>query len=249
MTVAAILSIIIMIGAGLWRLQNPANMPIAALDNAAVENEVEDALAEAAEPTAESEVPDSLTDFGNQILANLVVPYAQLQETGTYNAASQDAIVNSALDAMKIELSHKTYSSADVKTTNDTSYDRMMRYRSDLQISLAPMQTIGQPEFEIFAQYVDTKDKAYLIKLSNAAVQYRAATAATAKVLTPIDAVPYQVAILNAMEQFASALDQLVKHADDPFASVAALRSYNQAESDVFTSFNAMTTYYKSKQP
>ncbi len=39
------------------------------------------------------------------------------------------------------------------------------------------------------------------------------------------------------------------KHADDPFASVALLRSYNEAEADILTSFNALTTYYKSKSP
>ena len=51
------------------------------------------------------------------------------------------------------------------------------------------------------------------------------------------------------MEEFAATLDALVAHADDPFASVALLRGYNKAESDMLTSFNALTIYYKSKTP
>ncbi len=51
------------------------------------------------------------------------------------------------------------------------------------------------------------------------------------------------------MEEFAATLDQLAAHADDPFASVALLRGYNQAETDMLTSFNSLASYFKSKQP
>ena len=124
----------------------------------------------------------------------------------------------------------------------------MLQYRSDLRTAFAPLLKNTTPEYEIFAQYADTKDVSYLTKLKSIALDYRTAASSTALVVVPRDAVSYHVAILNAMEEFAATLDALATHANDPFASVALLRSYDQAESDMLTSFNALTTYYKSKQ-
>ena len=57
------------------------------------------------------------------------------------------------------------------------------------------------------------------------------------------------IAILNAMQEFAATLDALAAHADDPLASVALLRTYNESESAVLYSFNDLGTYYRSKTP
>jgi len=105
-----------------------------------------------------------------------------------------------------------------------------------------------QPEYEIFAYYVSTKDKKNLEKLRAAAQNYRAAAGATAHVVPPKDALNEHLGILNSTEEFAATLDVLVANADDPFASVAALRTYNQAEADVLDSFSALAKYYREKK-
>ena len=123
----------------------------------------------------------------------------------------------------------------------------MMKYRSDLQVSLAPLLKNSLPELTIFGMYTSTKDTKYLTQLKTIAQNYRDAAVATSKVVVPADAIPYQIDILNAMQEFGATLDQLTAHVDDPITTAALLRSYNQAEQDMFNSFNSLTTYYASK--
>jgi hypothetical protein len=258
LTLSAALSVLVLVGAAAAKVAAP---PIVAQNTASVSESQT-----AADPTDNSAdvlgigdttdntnvqnapVPDEFSDFGNQVLANLVTPYAQLSASGGFTPQAGADIASKAAADVKMNPTYSMHSSSELTTDPDTSAARLILYRSDLQKSLAPLQENTLAEFELFGYYVQTKDKSYLSKLSTAAVHYRAAAAATTHVTVPADAVPYHLAIENALEEFATALDTLVQNADDPFGSVAALRSYNQAESDMFSSFNALTTYYKSKQ-
>jgi hypothetical protein len=125
----------------------------------------------------------------------------------------------------------------------------MLRYRDDLRTALAPLLKNTGSELEIYGKYIETSDPSYLEQLSAAAVNYRAAADNAAAVTVPNDAVNYHKDILNAMEEFAATLDQMAAHATDPLASAALLRTYNQAESDMYTSFNSLSLYYSQKTP
>ena len=74
------------------------------------------------------------------------------------------------------------------------------------------------------------------------------ASSATARVAVPRDALSFHLAILNALEQFAAALNTLAANADDPLAAVVVLRAFNQAETNVLTSFASLAKYYREKQ-
>lgn len=192
---------------------------------------------------------DPLTSIGPAVMAHIESAYEQLQQAGVYSTSTAELVGQNLAPYVAAGVQYNAFTATDLKTDSDTSYARMLRYRDDLRTSLAPLLKNTQPEYEIFAYYVDTRDASYLRKLQGVAEDYRAAAAATAKVVVPKDAVSYHVAILNAMEQFAATLDALASHADDPFASVALLRGYNRAESDMLYSFNSLTTYYKTKRP
>lgn len=199
--------------------------------------------------TSEAVQTDPISSIGSIVLDQLTGAYQQLQLSGTYSTSTARQVGESLAPYVTADVSHPTFSASDLKTDSATSYTRMMQYRSDLRASLSPLLKNTQPEYEIFAYYVNTKDASYLKKLQSVAASYRAAATSTAQVVVPADAVKYHVAILNAMEQFGATLDAMAAHADDPFASVALLRTYNKSEADMFTSFNALTTYYKSKTP
>jgi hypothetical protein len=192
---------------------------------------------------------DLISDIGPAVMDSLENSYAQMQAQGTYTTAAGEAAAQDLAPLVDAQVSYQTYSAADIKTDPDTSYDRMLTYRERLRIALAPLLKNTEPEYEIFAYYVQTKDPTYLAKLSAVAQNYRDAASSSAQVVVPQDAVSYQVAILNAMEEFAATLDAMAAHADDPFASVALLRTYDQAQNDMLTSFNNLATYYKSKTP
>lgn len=192
---------------------------------------------------------DPLSSIGAIIVDQLQGAYQQMQLSGTYSTTSAQRAAESLAPYVVADVSYPTFSAGDLKTDTTTSYARMLQYRSDLRVSLSPLLKNTQPEYEIFAYYVNTKDASYLKKLQAVAENYYAAATSTAKVIVPADAVSYHIAILNAMEEFGATLSAMATHADDPFASVALLRTYNRAEADMFTSFNSLTTYYKSKTP
>lgn len=192
---------------------------------------------------------DVVSLIGPAVLNQLLETYVGMQEEGSYTAEGAQKAAEDFAAALKAPVEYLAYQTSDIRTDADTSYDRMLTYRSDLRESLAPLLQNTQPEYEVFALYVQTKDPVYLSQLQDIAKHYHDAQTATASVVVPRDAVPYHVAILNAMGKFAATLHSMSVHADDPFATVALLRSYNEAEADILTSFHALTSYYKSKTP
>ena len=198
-------------------------------------------------PDTSATTSDPISSIGDAVLNNLLGAYVDMQQSGTYTADEGKKVAESIAPAVRAPVAYIAYQTSDLKTDPDMSYQRMLTYRSDLRDALAPLLKNTQPEYEIFALYVSTKDPAYLAQLKSVAQNYRGAQVATARVVVPRDAVPYHIAIVNAMGEFASTLDALATHADDPFAVAALLRTYNEGEANILTSFNSLTTYYKSK--
>lgn len=187
--------------------------------------------------------------IGPVVTAEMVGVYASLQDQGSYTSADiQSASAHIAAN-MRATVPHKTYTLADIKTDADTSYARMLTYRGDLRIALAPLLENSGSELEIYGKYIETSDSTYLAQLSSASQNYTRAAQQSAALTVPKDAINYHKDILNAMEQFAATLDQMVAHAADPLASMALLRTYNQSESDMYYSFKALSAYYSQKTP
>ncbi len=254
--VTAALSVFVLVSAATWEIIQMVQEKNAATSYVAAKSTERSALSDNGgldtltirngnTDTASSNEKEST--LGVAILDGIVSKYVALQDQGLYTQEVGESVAKKMAETLKPRVEYHTYTPSDVTTDSDTSYDRMLQYRDDLRVSLAPLLKNTRPEFEIFAYYIDTKDEMYLTRLKEAAKYYRDAAGATARVVTPTDAVNQHVAILNAMEQFAATLDALVAHAADPFASVALLRTYNQAEADVLLSFKALTVYYKQK--
>lgn len=191
---------------------------------------------------------DAISSIGAVVMDRLAGQYAQMQQAGTYTEEAGAQIAQDLAPLMRAEVSYRRFTKADVKTSSDTSYAAMLAYRLALQSTLKPLFKNTTPEYEIFGNYVQTKDASYLKELTEVAKNYKDAAASTANVAAPADAVVQHLAILNAMQEFAATLEQLVAHAEDPFASVALLRSYDQAERNMFTSFSGLYSYNAKKQ-
>lgn len=205
-------------------------------------------LATTTDPSATSDT-DPIAMIGPVVVAQLAGQYAGLLDAGTYSPEKAEAAAGDIARNVRAAVPYKTYVAGDFKTDTDISYDRMLVYRSDLREALSPLLKNTESELEIFAKYIETSDPAHLEKLSIAAANYRAAASTAAALTIPRDAINYHRDILNAMEQFSATLDALVKNADDAFASVALLRTYNSAEERMFFSFDALGDYYGQKLP
>lgn len=245
--VTAGVSLAVLLGVAAWQIGGAFQERGEATSYVA-SSEGSDQSIDAAAATSTLYTDDGTTPLGSAVLDGLIGKYFSLQEQGLYTPEVGAKTAEKLAESLTAPLSYRTYAAADIETTADTSYARMLAYRNDLQMSLAPLLKNTEPEYEIFAYYVSTKDPKNLEKLRAAAQNYRAAASATARVVPPKDALPQHLAVLNALERFAVALETLAANADDPFAAVVVLRAYNQAETNVLTSFASLAKYYREKQ-
>ena len=130
----------------------------------------------------------------------------------------------------------------------DSSIDRVRSYRDDLQAALKPLSSIPSAEYVIYGHYVETSDPVYIQQLKDAAEAYRVSANNASRIVVPRDAINYHRDMLNSLRAFASVLDGLASHGDDPFASVALLRTYNEKEKGIFDAFDRMRAYYGKKE-
>lgn len=259
-SITAALSVIVLIGVLGWKIDQAfhngnsgANVAAgaAAADHSGIgadpssgpsSGEIGEGTTSASDPSSPSEITDSVADT----LAN---DYEIMQADGDYSTSSAAAVGSSLGSTLKADVTYKQYTASEIETSPDTSYAGMIAYRTALQTSFAPLLKNTTPELDMLTEYVETNDPTYLTELQQAADNYKLAATETANVVVPADAVSIQIGILDAMDEFAATLDQLVASANDPFTEATLLNTYMQAQSDMFTSFNNLYGYEKSKQP
>lgn len=196
-------------------------------------------------PPTQSE--NSIALLAENVESQIVQSYAALQHDGTFSNENASLLGQSLAKYVKADVQYRAINAEGISTDPDISVARMLKYRSDLGVLLKSIASSTQPEFEMFALYLDTHDPQYLDAMRASAKRYRAAAEASAKVVVPKDAIDVQMKLVNSFSLFASVLDSLADHADDPFASTALLKNYNAAESEVFTAFNSLARYFRSK--
>ncbi len=205
-------------------------------------------LATTSDPNATS-TGDPLALIGPALTGQLIGLYTGLVQSGNASSASLQSAGEDVAENVRAILTYRTYSQGDLTIVDDTSFDRMLVYRSDMRESLAPLLENKNAELELYGAYVETGDPKILEEMKAAAANYRLAASKSAKVPVPRDAAVQHVGILNAMQEFAAALDGLATHAEDPLTALALLRSYTEAETNMYTTFNTLSTYYATKQP
>ncbi len=194
-----------------------------------------------------SEDKDGISYIGDNVVGTLVGSYTTLSEAGTYTPEDGEQIASDIASSLRASVSYKTYTLSDLTTDTDTSHERMLTYRNDLRIALEPLLKNPGYELSLFANYIESRDTVYLEQLRQAAENYRAAVANAAAIAVPKDAATYHVGILNSLSEFGAVVERMTTHADDAFASAALLRTYNDSEASLVTSFNTLASYYKNK--
>lgn len=191
--------------------------------------------------------PRDLSQLGVNVANQIVETYVALKQAGEYTPEQGEEATRAIASSFQAQISYPRLGEKDLKTDDDTSYERMLAYRSDMQTALQPLLENKEPEIEIFGLYAETHDKSYLTKLGEVSARYKQAVENMKRVVVLKDAVSYHSAVANSLLHFSAALDQMIKYADDPIASLALVSTYNDAERDVLTSFNALARYQKMK--
>ena len=192
---------------------------------------------------------DHLSLIGPMIAGEMLGSYARIKDSGqSYTKEDLRSAAEKIAEHVKAVVAFDAFSNSDFATDDDSSTERVRVYRDDLQNAFKPLARIPSAEYVIYAHYVETSDPKYLTELKDAAEAYRVSANAAAKIVVPRDAINYHREILNSLRAFASVLDGLASHGDDPFASVALLRTYNEKEQVVYDAFDGMRAYYAKKQ-
>ncbi len=192
---------------------------------------------------------DPIALIGPQITAQLLGTYTSLVDSGTYSPEAGTQAAAAIASNMRALVPYTPHTKAELKTTEDTSYARVMTYRDDAQKALQPLLSNTRAEYEIYAAYIETGDAAELVELQRVAKNYADAADSMMKVTVPSDAVTMHLSIVNALGRFSENLKSMAQHVDDPLASAALLRTYNDSELAVVTSFDTFAKYAKSKMP
>lgn len=174
---------------------------------------------------SKSSAAQDVASIGPNVVGQMTAHYMAMQQGGTYTPESAAQVANDMAPNVKATVPHKMYTTSDIKTTPDTSYQRMLDYRGDMRTALAPLLKNSTPEISLYGLYAQTKSVEYLTKLQTIIKNYSDAADASVHVIVPQDALLNHIAALNAMQEFGSTLDSMVSNVDDPVTSVALLRS------------------------
>ncbi len=256
-TITATLSIVLLVGVVGFRVYSVLHPEVAEVPNEnrlSAEGIPDEWRAELAKlgivsdsPTTGSSTTDEISLIGPIIATQLLNSYEEIKAKGDYTQEDLRKAAEEIAVYMKADVTYKRYEAADFVTVADSSAERVRVYRDELQSILAPLSSIESAEYVIYARYEETKDPTYLVKLASAAEMYRTVAQAAADITVPRDAINPHTDLVNALQGFAAVLQGLSEHGDDPFASVALLRTYNEKEAGIYASFNGMRSYYGRK--
>lgn len=190
---------------------------------------------------------DSLQRLSESVAESLATSYYSLKEYDAYTPERGRQLGADIGVNIRAPSEYVLHGESELSIDPDTSRERVLVYRSDMREALAVLITSSLPEFELFALYIDSKDPRYLDEIRAATERYKSAEYATLGVAVPDDAALLHLRVVNALGSYGTVLDQLIRSADAPFATLAVLRTYNEAEREMLNAFDALATYYARK--
>jgi ABC-type antimicrobial peptide transport system permease subunit len=197
--------------------------------------------------TVLNEESGSAQTLADTIGNSLVGEYLYLKETDTYTPTAGERLGNNLAQKISFNTEFSPFIKDDMVIVNNTSKEAVESHRKALQKALDPFLDLTGAEVAIYAQFVAIGDRTALIELSKRALVYERAAKEILKIPAPVDVAETHLEVANALSFFSVVLNNMVAKADDPIASLALLRTYNQSEQYVQTTFNVLSVYYRSR--
>jgi len=182
----------------------------------------------------------------DQVAQRLITEYFSLNRTGDEASVDPKQIGNKLAQGVQMSVAFEPYVRSDAVTSISANTDKTT-YRNAMKVAVEPLLGISSPEFELYGLAVETGDAKYLVELLGAANVYRETATRIMEVPPPEDALSIHVETANSLAYFAAVLENLVHYINDPIASLALLRSYNEAEEYMRSIFTLLGTYYATE--
>jgi hypothetical protein len=188
---------------------------------------------------------DPVAAMGSRLLNSLLSGYDSLQQLDSYTPAQGEELVGALTSNFKAPGVTVMHTKSELTLDSGSSQERIMTYRSDMRMAMFELVDLtAEPEFSLFAYFVQTNDRKWLEELSKAAQRYRIAEQNLMKVSVPESAADVHLRAVNAIAVYAQTLERLVRFANDPLASMALLRTYNESEREYLLAFDALAKFY-----
>jgi len=198
--------------------------------------------------TTSSLISDPAASIGSALIRSLVSGYTSLKQYDSYTPERGEKLASTLAASFIAPDTSTAHTEEELVIDAGSSQERLLLYRSDMRLALAGIVDVeAEPEFTLFARFIQTEDAQWLDKLSQAAKNYRAAEANMLQVNVPAGAVDVHLRVVNATATFAQTLERLVRFANDPLATMALLRTYNESEREFLLAFDALAKFYVEK--
>jgi hypothetical protein len=179
------------------------------------------------------------------VTERLVQQYLYLKDTNAYTDERGERLGRSLAENVYVRTPFTPYTMDSVKTGALTRTE----YRNVMRTALSPLLTLSEPDFVTYARFIDTKDQSLLKVLQGRAQIYKEVGAELTRLRVPAEALSSHVDTANAISYYGTVLDAMVVHQDDPIASMALLREYNEAEQYLGTALSLVSRYYSVDTP
>lgn len=188
---------------------------------------------------------DPVTNLSTSLINSLASGYASLKDYNLYSPEEAEKLAETLAANFKAPDTATTHTIDELRIDPDTSAARILTYRSDMRAALSDLVDFeAEPEFSLFARFIQTNDPKWLTELSKAAERYRIAEENLMKVRVPDTAAYLHLRAVNATGAYAQTLERLVRFARDPLATMALLRTYNESEREYLLAFDALAKFY-----
>jgi len=190
--------------------------------------------------------PETLTP-ADQLGNRLISEYLTLKGAGAYTDERGISIGEKLAENINQVTPFEPYVIDEIQIDSDTSYERVLAYRKEMQEVFSPLLELESAEFVIYGTFIESRDASALEELLEIADTYDSAVKDALTITVPEDAADEHIDIVNALAFYAAVLRDMVRYSYDSVASFALLRTYTQAEEYVFTTFNTLSSYYVLK--
>jgi len=174
--------------------------------------------------------------------------YSLLKERDAFTPLQVDTVGERLSQEVKSVLPFPQYTQDDLAIRDDGGQRAIEEHRRDIQNAIIPFLSMSsEPEFAIFARYVDEKDSDALRELRERSSIYKKVAADVLAIPVPRSLAPMHLEVVNALVFFAATLDEMVAKANDPFVALSLLNTYNSSEEYIKVVFNALSTEYRAR--
>jgi hypothetical protein len=160
----------------------------------------------------------------------LFATYASLKTGGGIGTEFQNQAVEAVVERYVQESVVYTYSSDELTYASTQDSETIAEYRTAVREALQAAAVVERSELEVYAYLIDSGRSVYEEELSRNASIYRGIAQALKRIPVPLLLSANHLALMNALMDFAAAIDDMVATYRDPLAALIATSAYADAD-------------------